>query len=221
MSQLEKNIAQQIRTIANCRQQNSFPIMSGKVVAGSVDDGNCVCSVVLSVDDADSPTEEVLLNVVLQNGLGFFLLPADGADVLVAELDGPGKYGILQASAYENVSFNGNSTIKFQTSDLQVFMGLGEIRVKKGTQGMFIDGTDVHFNDGSFGGLVKVAALTSKLNALEGKINNLRANVASFVPAGTLADAAALKAAILTGLGAALTVTVQSDVENTAVKHGV
>lgn len=76
-----------------------FPVMSGTVVAGSVDMSACTCSVLLSVDDADSPaTEGVLLNGVSGNINGVLCFPADGSNVWVAEIDGPGKWGIIKTS---------------------------------------------------------------------------------------------------------------------------
>ena len=61
MSQLEKQIAEKIRAIANGRAGDRFPVMSGKVVAGSVDENEGTCKVVLSVNDTDCPTEDILI----------------------------------------------------------------------------------------------------------------------------------------------------------------
>ena len=100
MSQTDKKIAAQIREIANKHNGLlSFPTMMGTVVAGSVDMSACTCAVLLSVDDADAEgTGHVLLNAVTGNVNGILCFPADGSNVWVAELDGPGKWGIVKTS---------------------------------------------------------------------------------------------------------------------------
>lgn len=80
--------------------------------------------------------------------------------------------------------------------------------------------TLVSLNDGSFGGMVKIADLVEKLNALENDINTLKTAFASWAPTGTLADGTLLKTATTSWSAQSLTPTQQSELENTMIVHG-
>ena len=196
MAQQEKEIGALIEEIAHKRQGAlRFPVMSGTVVAGSVDEANMVCSVLLNLQDSDAPgLQGILLNAVSTNTNGMILYPADNSNVWVAEIDGPGKWGVIR------------------TSDLaQVIITIGSAKIT-------MTGGLVRFNDGSNDGLVKVGALVTKLNNLENKLNNLITVFNSWTPVSN-DGGAALKTALISWVAAALTDTVQSDLENTTVKH--
>jgi hypothetical protein len=105
MSQDAKRVAALIDSIANKRHPGlRHPVMSGTVVAGSVDTEEGTCKVVLSVDDEQNPTEGILINAVTLNNNGLILYPADDSNVWVAEIDGPGKWGIVKCSDLVKVS---------------------------------------------------------------------------------------------------------------------
>lgn len=101
-----QDISKQIQRIARTRKGDMFPVMSGKVVVGSVDAENGVCSVVLTGGNTEGETdgaasvevEGVLLSSVSLNSNGVLCYPADNSDVLVAEIDGPGQYAIIKCS---------------------------------------------------------------------------------------------------------------------------
>jgi len=114
MSQVDKKVIELIDSIAHKREQHlRFPIMSGTIVAGSVDEDAMTVTVELSVDDADVPTEAINLNVVLNNVAGAYGIPADGAYCLVAEVDGPDKWELLKASAYTKIVCKADTLIQF------------------------------------------------------------------------------------------------------------
>jgi hypothetical protein len=75
------------------------------------------------------------------------------------------------------------------------------------------------FEDGTFGGMAKVEALTEKINNLENDLNTLKQVFATWV---TIPEdgGAALKAAAAEWAGDLLTVTNRSDIENTNLTHG-
>jgi len=77
----------------------------------------------------------------------------------------------------------------------------------------------IQFNDGSFGGLVKVQELTDKINALENDLNNLKLLFQSWTPVPS-DGGAVLKALSSTWAGQTITSTVKSDLENTTILHG-
>ncbi len=162
-------------------------VLSG--VVNKSDESGMTCEVKLTEGDDDVATEGVTLNLTLENTAGVYMIPAGGADCLVAKVDGSGKWELLKASKYVKVVIQADTLIQF--------------------------------NDGSLGGLVKVEVLVSKINALEQVINNLKQAVTAVAIAGSTADGGAVKAGILTGLGAGISpTTVRGDIENTKIKQG-
>jgi len=79
--------------------------------------------------------------------------------------------------------------------------------------------TSVQFQDGTFGGLVKVKELTDKINILEKDLNTLKAAFNSWVVVPN-DGGAALKATTATWTGQSITVTNKTDIENTKIIHG-
>lgn len=77
----------------------------------------------------------------------------------------------------------------------------------------------VQFQDGSFGGLVKVAELTDKINKLENDLNVLKQAFTAWavVPND---GGAALKTITSTWSGQTIPVTSKSEIENTKITHG-
>jgi len=117
------------------------PIMSGKVVAGSIDNNNLICDVLLTLDDntatEDSesvPTGGVLLSAVSMNNNGVILYPADDSDVVVGAIDGDGNYTLLKCS----------TLVKYQltigSSQLTVVDGNVGVKVGSNTKLTVTDG---------------------------------------------------------------------------------
>lgn len=73
---------------------------------------------------------------------------------------------------------------------------------------------EIKFLDGSYGGLVKVEDLVTKLNNLENKVNDL----ITFINTHSHASNGASPSPIY--LGGTLTTTVRANIENTKVTHG-
>jgi hypothetical protein len=76
----------------------------------------------------------------------------------------------------------------------------------------------IQLNDGSNGGLVNIAPLVEKFNALEDDINDLKNKISTWSPVAQ-DGGAALKKALSTWAGSSLTKTQASDLEDTAVTH--
>ena len=106
MGQYAAKNAKLIEEIAHGGKKLTYPLMSGKIVAGGVDTGGMTVKVLLSVDE-DVPTEDIFLNVVLSNVGGCYGIPADNADCIVAEIDGPGRWELIRASSYTKVVIQG------------------------------------------------------------------------------------------------------------------
>lgn len=81
-------------------------------------------------------------------------------------------------------------------------------------------GNVVQLQDGSLGGLVIVANMVARMNILENDINSIKSAFSSWVVAPG-DGGAALKAAAATWFGTTLTPTIDADIENDKVTHGV
>lgn len=84
---------------------------------------------------------------------------------------------------------------------------------------MFSKVDTINIRGDQYDGLVKSAELTSKLNTVEGDLNDLKQAFLSWVVSPN-DGGAALKAASATWAGTPITETQQSDIENENVKHG-
>lgn len=193
----EKQIGEQIEEIAQKhRGRNSFPVLSGVVKA--VDTDAMSCTVLLSTDEDETPTEEILLNVVLKGKTGFYHVPAVDAYCIVAEIDGGSTLELLKASAYDRVYMKGG--------------------------GKFVDVTDdaVLLNGDGKGGLVMIKELKENLDTLKDYIKNtLEPAIGdgfTAVGSSTAANGANGKTAF--DLKTAAKVITLKDMENTNVKHG-
>jgi len=81
---------------------------------------------------------------------------------------------------------------------------------------MYSDLISLSIKGGEFGGLVKVIELTTKINNLENKVNDiiLAYNTLSLPVSGSTAGPP------VSQITPALTLTVRADIENTTIKHG-
>ena len=75
--------------------------------------------------------------------------------------------------------------------------------------------TKIKFNDGSFGGLVKVKELTDKINTLEKDLNTLKKVFGTWTP---LAETV-LKTSLTTWSGQQITVTKENEIQNKKIQH--
>lgn len=185
-----KEIGDHIRRISGVQPV----VLSGKVQEVQEADGTC--SVLLSIDD--DPTEGVLLTSVSGVAEGVVILPKADSQVWVAEIDGPGKWGIVKYGEIEKV------TVK---------MG--------GTPELVVTEGEIVMNGGDLGGLVKVQSLVSKLNRLENALNGLITKFNSHthvyapgpLPPVPTAPPIPLETTVIAP------VTAVSDLENDKVKH--
>ncbi|MBD5137135.1 MAG: hypothetical protein HDT39_14465 [Lachnospiraceae bacterium] len=88
-----------------------------------------------------------------------------------------------------------------------------------GDTSVVIDGNGICFNGGLFGGLVKVADLTERLNIIENDINELKTIFSTGWNPMAQDGGAALKTAAASWYSYRLTPTQRNDYENEKVKH--
>lgn len=188
-------ISRQLERIVRGGEQLRYPVMTGKI--DSVDTDAMTCVVQLTVDDGVA-TEDVTLNVVLESKNGFYHVPAAGADCLVLEVDGPGRWELLKASEYDRVYVKGG--------------------------GKFIDVKDaaVLLNGDGKGGLVQIQELKDNLDKLKDYIKN---TLEPAISSGLTAVGVGMAANGGTGAASFNTATatqviVFKDMENKNVKHG-
>ena len=77
----------------------------------------------------------------------------------------------------------------------------------------------VQFNDGSFGGMVKIEELTAKLNAIEKDMNTFKSVMSGWTPV-PMDGGATLKAISSAWSAQSLNITGQDELENKKVTHG-
>ena len=116
-----------------------FEIISGTVIAGSVDNVSCTMSVMPS--DSLDPIDGVLLNVITNNGNGLILFPADGSNVIIGSVDGPGQWALLQANEIEKA--------KIKIGDVALEMNSAQVKILNNRVEFNMSDTVFKFNSAS------------------------------------------------------------------------
>jgi len=115
-----------IRALAN----TPYIIVSGTVVAGSLDEGAYTISVLPSNDSA--PIEQVMLTTVTENDKGVVLFPKDKSNVIIGCVDGLGEWVLLRAGELEKVIVTiGN--VKYEMDETQIDIQNGSTVFNIGT----------------------------------------------------------------------------------------
>ena len=111
----------------------------------------------------------------------------------------------------------GNGVVIIPAVDSVVMVTM--INSMTGYVGMVSQVDSIQLLDGSFGGLIKIDEIVTKLNNLESDINDLKTAFSSWVVVPS-DGGAALKAITATWFGSSLTPTVKGDLENDLITHG-
>lgn len=98
-------------------------IISGTVVSGSVNFGEGTMSVLPNNDG--EPIENVLLNPVTGDTNGFLLIPAEGSNVVIGCVDGPGEWVLLKASRI--------SRAMITIEDVKYLMDSSQVSIQNGS----------------------------------------------------------------------------------------
>ena len=174
----KRQISEAIQRLSGTFMQDSVRLFLAEV--DSVDEGQRTCVVTPINDNATTSYPDVLLMAEANDGI--LIVPAIGSTVIV----NVSKRGVAYVCMYSDID-----KLTIITSTLTTL-------VCKATQ----------FNDGSFGGLVKIQELVDKINRLENTFNTHTHTVASF---GTPSSAPA-------SLIAPITMVI--DIENKTITHG-
>lgn len=155
-----------------------------------------------------------LLGVNLQANqgadFGVCLIPEKGSYVIVGFV-ADGAAGVVLAT--ERVK-----SAEVVIGDNSAVIDADGCRIKTANMSADFNASDIIFNGGQFGGLVKVEALTRRLNLIEKDINNLKTAMSGWAPVAQ-DGGAALKTAVTSWTAAPLVETVRNDYENTKIKH--
>jgi hypothetical protein len=109
-----------IRTLANAPNE----IISGTVIAGSIDAGAYTVSVLPS--DADESIEGVMLNAISEDGNGVILFPKDESNVVIGCVDGPGEWTLIKASEITKAIIT-IANVKYEINDTHVSIQNGDV----------------------------------------------------------------------------------------------
>lgn len=184
----DRAIIEAIQKIAGTLLADRVSIAACTVNSVDVATRTCDCTEITGQAGVDIPNVQIQPEVCD----GILLIPAIGSTVLV-------------------------TYSRYNPPFVSMFSDVDRILLIGGNTGIDLDGDTVTINDGSFGGLVKVAELVTKLNNLENLVNDLitkyNVHVHPVSGASTL-----IPTIIETGI---ITPTVQEDLENQKVKHGI
>lgn len=162
----------------------------------SVDTEAMTAKISLTLDDDKAPTDGVLLNVMLQNVGGFYLIPDANCNCIIGNVDGRARKHLIWAAKYVKLS------------------------ITIGSQTLVTDNDGWVFNGGNNDGMVLLMPLLNALQTVQKDINKLKNIFNTWAPSPN-DGGAALKSA-LTGATYPtnlLTVTQQNDLENTKIKQ--
>jgi hypothetical protein len=182
-------------------------LMSGTVVAGSVNADAKTCSV--EVLWMDEPIEDVLLNVIESNVKGCYAIPADGSIVHLCSIDGPGIYAIVRCEEIKEVHVDVAELIKVKVAELDIAAG---DRKLNGKNGAWV------FDGGNNGGVPVSSKVAKRLSGVEQQVNTilqiLKATTIPLAPSGTYAFAS-----LYASVNPITPTTQEADIANNELKH--
>jgi len=206
---MSRAIIDAIRKISGTNLNNTLYMVPASVL--SVDVASRTCTVQTIGGEQSINIEGVQLMASVDDG--FLLIPALNSDVIVS-YSTYYKPFICQFSKLDKVVIVvGENNVAIEIDNDKILAELND------TKFLLQDGL-TQFNDGSFGGLVKVIQLTQKLNNLENLVNDFISKYNSHTHILTLTTGTGTAAPTTTTEPATLTPTQQADIENTKVKHG-
>ncbi len=182
------NIGQMIKALARQRANIEAQLCTVTAVDAAARTVDC--------EPLDESAPLLSVNLQANQGLtsGMVLIPKVGSYVIVALMNDGVNGCVIATEEVERME-----------------LVIGEARVEVTEDGIVLNG-------GALGGLVKVEALTARLNGIEESINELKAALSGWVPAPQ-DGGAALKGAISSWASEMLVLTERGDYENEKVKQ--
>jgi len=186
----DSSIKMAVQKLAGTFLKDEITMISCSVESVNVGARTCNCVAI----DGEGVTEVINVQLMAEVDDGMLLVPTVGSTVMVAFSKRVLPFVVMFSQLDQIVMISGSSVVTIQDGSIQ-------------------------FNDGSFGGLIKISQLVTKLNNLENDLNKIKQAFTSWTPVPN-DGGSALKVASATWAGAQLVDTMQSDLENTLVTHG-
>ncbi len=172
----DRQLIEAIQRLAGTHLSDEVYLVPCTVVSVDMDALTCDCSPIGGTAGTDLPNVALMAEV----DDGEIRVPADNSVVLV-------MYS------------------KRQKPFIALYSELAGIIINIGNSSFEIDGASVTINDGSYGGLVKISDLVTRLNNIENAFNLLNTKVNGLAPTPVIPP---------------ISVTTQPMIENTLVTHG-
>lgn len=162
--------------------------------------------------DADTCTIDVggieiegvrLTSVVSDSETKLTITPAVGSRVIVADISNGRMtdFAVIQYAEIDSMTFT-----------------IGNTAITINADGVNVNADAITINNGDNGGLINISSLTSRLNAIEDDINDLKTAFSSWTFVAQ-DGGAALKTATATWAASQLIKTKDGDYEDTKIKH--
>ena len=205
---MSRTIIEAIQKLSGTQLKNNLFCIPATVL--SVDEGERTCVVEAVGGNEAIRIEGVQLMASVDDGL--LIIPEIESNVIVS-------YSTLYPAFISQFS----SINKFL-----LIVGANQVTVQVTNEGLLVELNEtklsltdgkIQFNDGAFEGLVKVGALTDKLNAPENQVNQLKQIFAGWTPIPN-DGGAALKGAVSTWASQQMQPTQKEQIENDKVTHG-
>lgn len=187
----DRDIDEAVKKLAGTQFKDDVTIVIATVVSYDIPSRTCYCTPISGEAVTDLPNVALMAEV----DDGILLLPTVGSTVFVL-------YSTHHAPIIALFS---------EVDQIVLISGGAQIKISKTGQ--------IQLNDGSYGGLIQIAQLISKINNLEKDLNTLKTAFTDWVPVPD-DGGAALKAAAATWASNEITLTQQAEIENTTVTHG-
>lgn len=183
-------IAKAVRILSGANEASKVRYVVCDVI--SANESERTCDVTTVSDSGELEMKGVSL--MAENDDGNLCLPAVGSTVIVSFSDVIAPFVV-------------------QWSDIQKWLMI------VGDSGIEMTSDQIKLNDGSYGGLVKVIELTSRLNAVENALIELKATFNAHTHTG-VTTGGGVSGTTATPLTSTVTNTDRSDIENETIIHG-
>lgn len=203
-----RQIIESIQRMTGQQLADNVRLLAATVDA--VDEAKRTCTVTTVSSQGSVTIENVKLMAAIDDGV--LIVPAIDSTVFVVYSTFNQPFLALLSGAEKILLVAGETNASLQMDADGLLLEIAETKIQ------ITDGETL-LNDGSLGGLVKVAQLTQKLNALENSVNQLKQIFSTWVPVPQ-DGGAALKTAAATWAGQQLTTTQRADIENDKIKQG-
>jgi hypothetical protein len=187
----ERDIDEAVKKLAGTQFRDDMTVVQATVVSYDIPSRSCYCTPISGQAVTDLPNVQLMAEV----DDGIMIVPTVGSTVFVLYSTHHAPFIALFSEVDQIVLISGGAQIKISNTGL------------------------VQFNDGTYGGLIQIAQLLTKINNLENLVNDLITKYNAHTHAGVEAGAG-ITAPPTPTEDESLTPTERDELENTTVTHG-